>query len=102
VLFLYIKPVDGLISKGIAEILLNIDDRHMPEAEDWVRKALEIDKTNGTMWQLGMDYAFYANLLKCKGDMAGAREKLGKAIEIYRECGADGWLKKAREDLAEL
>ena len=96
------KVADGWISRDIAEILLNIDDWHISEAEDWVKKAIEADNRNGTMWQLGMDYAAYADLLKRKGDLPGAREKLGKAIEIYRECGADGWLKKARKDLAEL
>jgi tetratricopeptide (TPR) repeat protein len=96
------KVADGMILRYIAEILFNIDDRHVPEAEDWVRKAIGADKRNGTMWQLGMDHAFYAELLKRKGDLAGAREKLGKAIEIYRECGADGWLKKAQEDMAAL
>jgi tetratricopeptide (TPR) repeat protein len=96
------KVADGMILRYIAEILFNIDDQHVPEAEDWVRKAIEADKRNGTMCELGTDYAFYANLLKRKGDLAGAKEKLGKAIEIYRECGADGWLKNVEQELAEL
>ena len=54
------------------------------------------------MMSLGWDYASYAELLKRKGELTGAREKLNKAIEIYQECGAEGWLKKARQDLAEL
>jgi hypothetical protein len=29
-----------------------------------------------------------------------AREKLSKAIEIFKECGADGWVKKYGEELA--
>ena len=74
----------------------------MPEAEDWVKKAIEADTRNRTMMYLGLDYALYAELLKRKGDLVGAKEKLDRAIEIYRECGADGWLKKAQEDLAEL
>jgi len=97
-----IKAFDGWMARYIAEILLNIDDKHMFEAEEWVKKAIETDSDNGTMWQLGMDYAFYAELLKRKGDLAGAREKLSKAIEIYRECGADGWVKKYEQELAEL
>ena len=57
---------------------------------------------NGTRWYLASAHALYAELLKRKGDLPGAREKLNKAIEIYRECGADGWQKKAQEDLAEI
>ena len=30
------------------------------------------------------------------------KENLTKAIEIYRECGADGWMEKAEEEMAEL
>jgi tetratricopeptide (TPR) repeat protein len=97
-----LKWLEGPFSICIAEILLNIDDRHMLEAEDWVKKAIEADTRNRTMMYLGWDYALYAELLKRKGDLAGAKKKLGKAIEIYRECGADGWLKKAQQDLAEL
>ena len=52
------------------------------------------------MFDLGRAHALYAELLKRKGDLPGAKEKLNKAIEIYKECGADGWLKKAQEALA--
>jgi hypothetical protein len=75
---------------------------HISEAEDWVKKAIEADTRNGTTLELGRAHALYAELLKRKSDLAGAREQLSRAIEIYRECGAEGWLKKAQEDLAEL
>ncbi|MCX5993644.1 MAG: hypothetical protein NT177_05430, partial [Chloroflexi bacterium] len=97
-----LKYAEGAFSRYVAEILLNIDDRHMPGAEAWVRKAIEADTRNRTMMYLGWDYALYAELLKRKGDLPGAEEKLGKALDIYRECGADGWLKKAQQDLAAL
>ena len=29
-----------------------------------------------------------------------AKENLNKAIEIYKECGADGWVEKAEKELA--
>jgi tetratricopeptide (TPR) repeat protein len=97
-----IKSIDGLISRYIAEILLNIDDEHVPEAEKWVKKAIETDNNNGTKWELGMAHALYAELLKRKGDLPGAKEKLGTAIDICRECGADGRVKKYEQDLAGL
>jgi hypothetical protein len=28
-----------------------------------------------------------------------AREKLSRAIEIFKECGADGWVKRYGEEL---
>jgi len=93
---------DGRMSKYIAEILLNIDDQHVFEAEKWVRKAIEADKRNGMMFYLGRDYALYADLLKRKGDQPEAKEMLGRAIEILKKCGADGWVEKYEEKLAEL
>ena len=97
-----LKIQQGWMPQCIGEILLNVDDQHIREAEDWVRKAIEADEKNGTIFSLGSDYALYAELLQRKGDLTEAKEKLNKAIEIYRECGADGWLKKAQDDLAKI
>ncbi len=41
-------------------------------------------------------------LLKRKGEKSKAKENLGKAIEIYRECGADGWVEKYEKELAAI
>jgi len=71
-----------------------IDDRHMPEAENWIQKAIEADQRNGMRFNLEKDYALYAEWFKRKGDRLKAREILGKAIEILKECGADGWVEK--------
>jgi hypothetical protein len=54
------------------------------------------------MFHLGRDYAVYADLFKRKGDEERAKEQLGKAIDIYKECSADGWVKKAEEGLAKM
>jgi predicted ATPase/class 3 adenylate cyclase len=97
-----IKLYDGWMPRYIAEILLNIDDQHNSEAEDWIKKAIETDSKNGMMWHLGRDYVFYAELFKLKGDLSKAKEKLGKAIEIMKECSADGWVEKYENELAAL
>jgi len=93
---------EGWMPRYIGEILLNIDDQHMKEAEDWIKKAIEADKRNGMMWHLGRDYALYAEVFKRKGEQPKARENLGKAIEILKECGADGWVGKYEKELAAL
>ena len=97
-----VKWFEGLMLRSIGEILLNLDDQHMNEAEDWIKKAIEADNRNGIMWYLGRDYALYAELLKRKGDQSSAKENLSKAIEIFKECGADGWMRKAEEELTLL
>ena len=65
-------------------------------------KAIEADQSNRMMFHLGKDYAFYADLYKRKGDRLKAQENLGKAIEIFKECGADGWVEKYEKELAQL
>jgi tetratricopeptide (TPR) repeat protein len=97
-----LRVYDGWMSRYIGEILLNIDEKHMSEAEDWVSKAIEADNRNGMMFHLGKDYAAYAELFKRKGDTQKAKENLNKAIEIYKECGADGWVEKAEKSLKGL
>jgi len=95
-----VRLFDGRMSRYTGEILLNKDDQHMNEAEEWIKKAIESDKRNGMTWYLGRDFALYAELFKRKGDCAKAREILGKAIEILKECGADGWVSKYEKELA--
>ncbi|MBA7696329.1 hypothetical protein ES703_104976 [subsurface metagenome] len=96
------KIYDGSMRRYIGEILLSIDDQHMSEAEEWIKKAIESDKRNGAMWNLGMDHAICAELFKRKGDRSKAKENFCKAIETFKECGADGWAEKAEQELATL
>jgi tetratricopeptide (TPR) repeat protein len=97
-----VKVTEGWIQRYIGEILLNIDDQHISEAEHWIQKAIEADQRNRMMFHLGKDYALYAELFKRKGDRLKVQENLGKAIEIFKECGADGWVEKAEKELATL
>jgi len=95
-----LKTSEGGIARYIAEILINIDDRHIPEAEDWIKKAMEADKRNAMMFHLGKDYTVFAKLERRKGNQLKAKENLNNAIEIYKECGADGWVEKYEKELA--
>ena len=54
------------------------------------------------MWNLARDYALYAELYKRKGDLSKAGEKLRKAIEIFKECGAGGWVERYEKELARI
>jgi tetratricopeptide (TPR) repeat protein len=97
-----VKLYDGLIRRYLAEILINIDDLHLDEAEDWIEKAIEADRRNGMMFYLGQDHALYAELFQRIGDQSKAKENLNKSIEIFKECGADGWVEKYEKELAAL
>ena len=97
-----IKIYEGSMAKYVGGIILNIDDQNMFEAEGWIKKAIEADCRNGMMWHLGRDYAFYAELFKRRGDQSKAKENLNMAIEILKECGADGWVEKYEKELEAL
>jgi hypothetical protein len=90
------------MSNCIGAILLNIDDQHISEAEDWIERSIETNQKYGMMWNLGQDYALYAELYKRKKDQSRAKENLNKAIQIFNECSADGWVERYEKELATL
>ena len=96
-----IKSIKGIISRYVAEILLNLDESFLKKAEIWINAAIEQDRKNGTTFQLGNDYVIYSRLFKEKRDSSKARKHLKKAIDIFGGCGAKGWVKKYERELAE-
>jgi len=97
-----VKAVEGDICRHLGGIFLNLGDRHIGEAEQWMRRAIEADAGNGMRFNLGLDHGLYGEFLKRQEDRTKAQEELGKAIEILRECGADGWVEKYERELAVL
>jgi tetratricopeptide (TPR) repeat protein len=89
-------------SRCIGEIFLNIDNQHMSEAETWIKRSIDFDLKHAIPWYLGRDYILYADWFKKKGYIQGAKEQLTKAIDIFRECNADGWVTKIKKDLASI
>ena len=51
---------------------------------------------------MAKDYAIKTELFKRKNDIPKAKEMLTKGIEIFKECGSDGWVERYEEELAEL
>jgi tetratricopeptide (TPR) repeat protein len=97
-----IKTCEGFMRRCIGEILMNLDKQVNLEAEHWIQEAIEADTRNGMRWYLGRDYALYAELFRKEGDHSKAKENLSKAIEILKECGADGWVAKYEKELAAI
>ena len=97
-----LKYLEGMIARNIGDILLYGNGGQMSDAEAWIRKAIETDGKNGTRWQLATDYALYAHWFRKKGDLTGAREQMGRAIEIFRKCGANGWADRAEKERGTL
>ena len=89
-------------SRCIGEIYLRIDDHHMPEAEAWIRRSIDFDTMHAVPWNVGKDHALYADWFKKKGDIQGAKEQLTKAVDLFRECQADGWVTRTEKALTDL
>jgi hypothetical protein len=53
-------------------------------------------------WNLARDQALYADWFKKRSDITKAKEQLTKAIDLFRECGAHGWVTKMEQKLASL
>jgi len=52
------------------------------------------------MFELERAHALCADFFKKKGNLEQARENLRTAIDIFRQCGADGWVTKYEKELA--
>ena len=53
-------------------------------------------------WHLARDHALYGELFKRKGDHSEAKRHLTKGINIFKDCGADGWVEKYEMELGAL
>ncbi|MCG7851999.1 MAG: hypothetical protein MIO92_05700, partial [Methanosarcinaceae archaeon] len=96
------KVYEGWIRRYMGEILLNMDEEQISEAEEWITEAITADNENGTLFELGRDYSVYSAILRRKGEESLAQESLHRAMEIFKECGADGWVEKYEKELSAL
>ena len=71
----------------------------MEKAQIALEKAIEADTRNGTRWSLAMDYLASADLLEKGQTGTKVRNYLGKALEAFKECGADGWSEEVERRL---
>ena len=97
-----IKALKGQMALGISQILLTVKNQDNLKIENWVQKAIAADQKNGQTWYLGRDYVTYAELFLRKNKNLEAKKYLSRAIEIFKKCGADGWVEKYEKELAKL
>jgi class 3 adenylate cyclase/tetratricopeptide (TPR) repeat protein len=72
------------------------------KSEDHFRKSIEIAGEIGAKTILGMAYLNLGLLHKLKGRTSTAIECISEAEEVFGKCGAEDYLKRAREALASL
>jgi tetratricopeptide (TPR) repeat protein len=97
-----VKACEAWLYNNIGDILAHLDRSRYPEAELWFHKALSTGETNGTMFHVARAHALYSELLRKKGDHTSARNHLGKAVEIFKNCGSEGWVNKYENQLVSI
>lgn len=90
---------EGAIWRCLGMTLLQGENGTREEAQNALEKAVEADTRNRTRWSLAMDYLAYADLLERNQSGKVARDNLGKALEVFEECGADGWAEEVKRRL---
>ena len=86
----------------IAKILLSMTDLNFPETEGWIKEAIKAAERDGMVWNVARGYALYAELFERKRNRPRAKEILTRALEVFKKCGADGWVTKTEKDLQAL
>ena len=94
-----LKLYDGRLRRSVGEILMMVPDQPSSQARYWIEKAIDQDTNNGTRWDLANDYLLYGEWFIKTGRQPKARENLGKALDIFKACGADGWAAKTEKQL---
>lgn len=91
------RSLSGWIAQYLAEALLHL--HQLPEARERAEKAIALDEEKGMMLLLGKDLALYGRILERQGEKGKAREALGRAMEIFTGCGAQGEREKIKQIL---
>ena len=88
----------GYIARTISEVLLSTGKNDLSEAERWINKAIENDSKYNLVWDLGHDYTVYARLFYIRSEQPKADDYLQKAVNIFKSCGAEGWVAKIEKE----
>ncbi|MGD9018075.1 MAG: adenylate/guanylate cyclase domain-containing protein [Desulfobacterales bacterium] len=87
-----LRVAEGQLHRNIGTILLHGSARNREESEKWFQRAIELDKRNGTIIELGKDYLLLSAFFTRKGDSREASRLAEEARSLFREAGAHHWV----------
>jgi tetratricopeptide (TPR) repeat protein len=87
--------------KNIGFIIKNVPSA-AKKGEAHLNRAIESAKAIGAKGILGEAYLDLGLLYKAKGEKNKARELLSKGVEVFEHCGAEVFMKQAKEALAKI
>jgi len=104
--FVFLKIFQGegpkslsLLVKNIAFIIKNVPIA-AKKSESHFIKAIEIAEDIGAKGVLGPAYLDLGRLYKAKNRLEESKACISEAFQIFEQCGAEGYLKHAKEELA--
>ncbi len=74
--------------RNYSRILLSRNKENIPMSEIWIKKAIESDKRNNNLWNLGMDYLILTELTQEKNYQ---QEALKTSKSFFKKSGSTGW-----------
>jgi len=89
----------SFIAKNLGFIMRNVLVAGR-KAENYFNKSIGVARQIGAIGILGQASLGLGLLYKTKGKMDEAKNRFSEAIEAFEKCGAEGYLKQAREALA--
>ncbi len=89
-----VQAAKGWASLHLAEILMYSGRRYLEEAHRWARQAAELDSSGGTLFHLAWDYALLGRILHRQGDRDSALEFIHRSLRLFKDCGAQGGVRK--------
>ena len=72
------------------------------KAEEYLKKSVEVATQIGAFGLLGQASLGLGVLYKARGKTYEAGKYISEAIEVFEKCGAEGYLKQAREEFASM
>jgi class 3 adenylate cyclase/tetratricopeptide (TPR) repeat protein len=97
-----LQSLEGWVIRMVGEILLNINNGNLDEAKIWIEKAIETEKKYKKKFHLAKCYRLYSQYYNKIDDYNNAKENMSKAIDIFKECEADGWVEIVEKELTAL
>jgi tetratricopeptide (TPR) repeat protein len=95
------KPALSTMAKNVGFLVKSVPFA-AKKAEEHFNRAIELLKEIGANGFLGYPYLSLGALYKASKRTDQARQCILEAINIFQECGAEGWLKQANEALDSL
>ena len=96
-----LKLYEGKFARYLAKIFSVSGIDKFDEAKDSILQAIRSHQRYQMLWDLGVDFFTYAEILKRMKMMTQSREMMGKAKVMFKQCGANGWVKKVDRELSE-